>query len=44
MVIFDILGSVEPETKEAVLRKVENCPVKRTLSKQLEFVPSSDLG
>lgn len=35
---IDISGSIDKETKEVVLRKVMNCPVKKTLSKQLEFI------
>lgn len=38
---IDISGPIEKETKEIVFRKVMNCPVKKTLSKQLEFILES---
>lgn len=34
---IDISGSIAKEAREEVLRRVANCPVKRTLSKQLNF-------
>jgi putative redox protein len=34
---IDIVGAIDEETKQAVLNKVANCPVKKTLSKPLEF-------
>jgi len=41
---IDIAGAIENETREAVLARVMNCPVKKTLSKPLEFVRTTDLG
>ncbi|BFT72413.1 OsmC family protein [Paenibacillus sp. P36] len=41
---IDISGSIDKETKEVVLRKVMNCPVKKTLSKQLEFINEAVLS
>lgn len=38
---IDIKGSIDEKTKKIVLRKVRNCPVKKTLSKQLEFIEES---
>ncbi|MFE5321502.1 OsmC family protein [Paenibacillus sp. NPDC056579] len=35
---IDISGSIANETREEVLKRVANCPVKKTLSKQLEFI------
>jgi putative redox protein len=34
---IDIAGTVDEEVKRKVLKQVMNCPVKKTLSKQLEF-------
>ncbi len=34
---IDIVGAVDEEIKRKVLKQVMNCPVKKTLSKQLEF-------
>lgn len=33
----DIIGNIDAQTKNKVLRLVENCPVRKTLSKQIEF-------
>jgi len=41
---IDISGSVDRETRETVIRKVMDCPVKKTLSKPLEFVRTTGLG
>ena len=35
---IDIEGQLDEESKRAVLNKVMNCPVRKTLSKQLEFI------
>ncbi|MGG4108088.1 OsmC family protein [Paenibacillus lautus] len=40
---IDISGSIDKKNKEVVLRKVMNCPVKKTLSKQLEFINESSI-
>ena len=37
----EIDGDVSPETKEIVIAKALNCPVRKTLSKPLEFQPLS---
>jgi putative redox protein len=34
---IDIVGTVDEETKQKVLKLVMNCPVKKTLLKQVEF-------
>ncbi|CAG7635977.1 OsmC family protein [Paenibacillus allorhizosphaerae] len=34
---IDIAGELDEETKRVVVNKVMNCPVKKTLSKPLEF-------
>ena len=35
----EIVGDITPETKEAVIAKALNCPVRKTLSKALDFQP-----
>lgn len=39
----DIIGDISDETKEAVLRLVKRCPVRKTLSKQIEFIENNNL-
>ncbi|MCB2362355.1 OsmC family protein [Clostridium estertheticum] len=34
---IDITGDIDEKTKNMVLKKVKNCPVRKTLSKQIEF-------
>lgn len=34
---IDIIGDIDTETKSAVISKAEKCPVRRTLSKEIEF-------
>lgn len=34
---IDIIGDMDEQTKNIVLKKVRNCPVKKTLSKTIEF-------
>jgi putative redox protein len=38
---IDIAESIDENTKQIVLNKVANCPVKKTLSRPLEFRPAS---
>lgn len=33
----DIIGDISPETKAVVLEKLERCPVRKTLSKEIGF-------
>ena len=37
---IDILGAMDEKTRQIVLKKVANCPVKTTLSQPLEFQPA----
>lgn len=37
---IDIIGEIDEEIKKVVLNKVKNCPVRKTLSKPLEFKSS----
>lgn len=34
---IDIVGEIDEDTKKIILRKVTNCPVRKTLSKKIEF-------
>jgi putative redox protein len=34
---IDIIGDIDDETKAAVIAKAEKCPVRKTLSKNIEF-------
>lgn len=34
---IDIIGDIDAETKAAVIAKAEKCPVRKTLSKEIEF-------
>lgn len=40
---IDIEGQLDEESKRAVLKKVTNCPVRKTLSKQLEFIDETNI-
>ncbi|GMA62196.1 OsmC family protein [Alicyclobacillus fastidiosus] len=40
---IEIEGLLDEEIKRTVLKKVANCPVKRTLSKQLEFMDETNI-
>jgi len=33
----DVIGDISNETKQHVIKMVKNCPVKKTLSKEIEF-------
>ena len=35
---IDIEGQLDEKSKRTVLKKVMNCPVRKTLSKQLQFI------
>lgn len=35
--IVDIIGNISNETKQHIIKMVENCPVRKTLSKETEF-------
>lgn len=35
---IDIIGDISKETKELIINIVKNCPVKNTLTKEIEFV------
>ena len=37
----EIIGDIEDSTKEAVISKALNCPVRKTLSKNISFQPMS---
>lgn len=34
---IDIIGDISTETKEIIITMVRNCPVRKTLSKEIEF-------
>ena len=34
---IDIIGNISNETKQHIIKMVENCPVRKTLSKEIEF-------
>ncbi len=38
---IDIAGTLDEKAKQIVLKKVMNCPIKKTLSQPLEFLPAS---
>lgn len=38
----DIVGNISPETKAIVLEKLERCPVRKTLSKEIGFEKLND--
>jgi putative redox protein len=33
----DIIGDISNETKQHIIKMVKNCPIKKTLSKEIEF-------
>ncbi len=37
---INIIGAIDEKTKQMVLNKVTNCPVKTTLSQSIEFRPA----
>ncbi len=40
---IDIEGQLDEKSKRTVLKKVMNCPVRKTLSKQLEFIDETHI-
>ena len=41
---IDIIGDIDTATKESVLSKASNCPVRKTLSKNIDFQPSDKIS
>ena len=33
----DIIGDISNETKQLIINKLRNCPVRKTLSKEIDF-------
>lgn len=40
----DIVADISPEMKQTIMKLLKNCPVRKTLSKELEFIAADDFS